>query len=115
MNKLGLYLLKYWNGNLTLKEAFLYVFIPITVGWWFLKSLLKEVIPGDPVSVFSYLVVIPFLIGFSFAIYRFVGLWRCSINTNSKVLNYGAKAVALIMIIPAFLGAVLVLRAWIAF
>ena len=107
MNTILINLMKYWNGRLTLKSAFIFVYIPISVGWYVVKHIGKIGIPGGPMSIYHPVIIVLLIVGFTVAVYRFVGLWRCSKNTQSKLLNIGAKVLALAFFAPAFVGSAL--------
>lgn len=104
MNNLGILLLDYWKGNLTLKKAFLYVFLPLSVAWYSTKIIMQDLMGTEPMSITASSIWLVLLSGIVIGMYRFIGLWRCSKNTDSKVLNIAAKALAIYMISPALIA-----------
>ena len=104
MKNIGLLLLQFWRGKLPLKQAFLSVFVPISIAWYLIKIVAKELVHSEAIYLFGAETLSLFLVGIVFGVYRFVGLWRCSQNTDSALFHYGAKLLALYMISPALIN-----------
>jgi len=104
MSKLVTYLLQYWNGNLSLRSAFFFVFIPVSVSWHVFKSFAKTGITNDYVSIYHPMIIFVLILGGSISIYRFVGLWRCSKNTDRRILKLVSRSIALIVFTPSMIA-----------
>lgn len=93
MNKVLMYCLKYWNGNLVLSHAFLHVYVPLTIASYVARALNNYAVDTG-LSVGSALSLILFILWFLVAIYKCVGLWRCATNTGTAVYKYLSRVIA---------------------
>jgi len=103
MNALILYLLKYWNGRLKLLQAFLHVYLPLTLAWIAVKAFIS-----DPSADGMVVVLVTIVVGLILSIYKGVGLWRCANSAEKTITKYLARLVAILPLTIAISGFVII-------
>ena len=88
MRKVFIYSLRYWNGNITAGNAFLFGYFPLTV--------IATMLMGYILSMYSsgvFLKLMAIVAGLLLLVFTFIGMWRCAKYTRKSYSKYITRTI----------------------